>query len=428
MKEVKLNPQLQSDPKLVGGKTSRRHFLALSLLTMTGLAQPAALAGRMLEDKSGRRRCLVVLTLSGGNDGLNTVVPYGMGRYYDLRPKLAVKGETVLPLDGMVGLNPSMGELAALYKEGKLAVVQGVGYPEPNRSHFRSIEIWQTAQPDIIGDTGWLGRYLDLQDKSDLASRMLAAVNIDPVLPKSLLARKVTVPSVYDLGDFRFKVDSHYQNDRERQLSCFRDIYKDYQFKGALAGQLVKTGLAASAASEKLHKLTADAAAKSSAAYPDGRLSASLRLIAQMVAGQVGARVYTLQMDGFDTHANQSRTHNSLLGNLSRSLKAFLDDLESRGVADDVLVLVHSEFGRRAQENDGRGTDHGAAAPCFVLGKGVKGGLYGEHPELAANKLVQGDLGFKTDFRSVYAALLEDWLGSDARAILGRSFEKIPFV
>ncbi|HNG77545.1 MAG TPA: hypothetical protein PLY72_23935, partial [Candidatus Obscuribacter sp.] len=184
---MKLNRQLQSDPKLEGGKTSRRHFLALSLLTMTGLAQPAALAGRMLEDKSGRRRCLVVLTLSGGNDGLNTVVPYGMGRYYDLRPKLAVKGETVLPLDGMVGLNPSMGELAALYKEGKLAVVQGVGYPEPNRSHFRSIEIWQTAQPDIIGDTGWLGRYLDLQDKSDLASRMLAAVNIDPVLPKSLL-------------------------------------------------------------------------------------------------------------------------------------------------------------------------------------------------------------------------------------------------
>lgn len=424
-----MNPQIKSNLEPDANKTSRRDFLAMSLLTLTGLAQPAALAGRLLEDKSNRSRCLVVLTLSGGNDGLNTVVPYGMGRYFDLRPRLAVKGETVLPLDGMVGFNPSMGELASLYKEGKLAVVQGVGYPEPNRSHFRSIEIWQTAQPDIIGDTGWLGRYLDLQDKSDLSSRMLAAVNIDPVLPKSLLARRITVPSVYDLRDFRFKVDpiSRYQNDRERQLSCFTDMYQDFKGKG-LTGQLVKTGLAASAASEKLHKMTADAASKSTASYPDGRLSASLRLIAQMVAGQVGARVYTLQMDGFDTHVNQSRTHNGLLSNLSRSLKAFLDDLESRGVADEVLVLVHSEFGRRAQENDGRGTDHGAAAPCFILGKAVKGGLFGEHPELAANKLVQGDLGFNTDFRSVYASLLEGWLESDARAILGKNFEKIPFV
>ncbi len=398
---------------------SRRDFLALSLAFSAMLAESPIKA---LAAGGNQKRSLVVLSLSGGNDGLNTVIPYGMGQYYDLRPNIGIKQDKVLPIDDVLGLHPSMTEMHQLFKKGQMAIIQGTGYIKPNRSHFRSMEIWQTAQPDIIGDTGWLGRYLDTIEK-EKKERMMLAVNVDPVLPLSLLSRRVTVPSVFDLGSFRFKVDSHFEEDRQRQFATFQNIYKEYKLDRPFVDKLKASGLSASSASEKLHKLAAGAP---KVKYPDGRLAAALRLIAQMQAGGVGARVYTLTMDGFDTHANQSRTQPGLLSTLSSSLGAFLQDLQERGVADDVAVLVYSEFGRRAAENGGRGTDHGTAAPCFVLGQNIKGGLYGETPSLTS--LDSGDLKYTTDFRQVYTALLESWLDADARSILGGRFEPLAFV
>ncbi|MBK7836854.1 MAG: DUF1501 domain-containing protein [Candidatus Obscuribacter sp.] len=404
--------------------TSRRDFLALTALTMAGLIRPEQLiASAQAATQSGAgKRALIVLTLGGGNDGLNTVVPFAKGAYYDLRPKIAGKQDLGLPLDTSSGLgfHPALKELHELYKKGQVAVVGGVGYPSPNRSHFRSIEIWQTAQPDIIGSTGWLGRYLDLIDKKTASESMMLAVNIDPILPKSLLSRKVNVPSVYDLGDFRFKVDPHFEDDKPQQIAAFKSIYSDFNSDSPFFDKLKTTGLEANSASEKLLKL---ASAKNQVKYPDGKLAASLRLIAQMMSGNVGAKVYTLTHDGFDTHANQLSSQPGLLSNLSKSISAFFEDLSARGLDDDATIMVFSEFGRRAAENGGRGTDHGTAAPCFVIGKNVKGGLYGESPDLA--RLDNGDLRYTTDFRALYATVLDDWLKADSREIIGKRFDNL---
>ncbi|MBK9772465.1 MAG: DUF1501 domain-containing protein [Candidatus Obscuribacter sp.] len=403
--------------------TSRRDFLALTALTMAGLIRPEQLiASAQAATQSGAgKRALIVLTLGGGNDGLNTVVPFAKGAYYDLRPKIAVKQDLVLPLDTSSGLgfNPALKELHELYKKGQVAVVEGVGYPVLT-AHFRSIEIWQTAQPDIIGSTGWLGRYLDLIDKKTASESMMLAVNIDPILPKSLLSRKVNVPSVYDLGDFRFKVDPHFEDDKPQQIAAFKSIYSDFNSDRPFFDKLKTTGLEANSASEKLLKL---ASAKNQVKYPDGKLAASLRLIAQMMSGNVGAKVYTLTHDGFDTHANQLSSQPGLLSNLSKSISAFFEDLSARGLDDDATIMVFSEFGRRAAENGGRGTDHGTAAPCFVIGKNVKGGLYGESPDLA--RLDNGDLRYTTDFRALYATVLDDWLKADSREIIGKRFDNL---
>lgn len=396
----------------------RRQFLSLTALAVAGLLPLQTMPAR-----ARGKRSLVVLTLSGGNDGLNTVIPASTGAYYDLRPKIAVKQGDVLLLKDGFGFHPSLRDLHSMYNDGRVAVIQGVGYEKPNRSHFRSIEIWQTAQPDIIGSTGWLGRYLDTIERSEAKDSTMLAVNIDPVLPKSLLAKNVTVPSVYDLDQFTFKVSPPYSGDRDAQLAAFNDIYKGLEHNRPHLARIKETGLEANAASEKLHAL---AARPGGVKYPDGRLSQSLALVARMIEGNVGARVYTLSLDGFDTHANQMSAHPALLANLSRSLSAFTRDLAARGLDDDVTVLVFSEFGRRAGENGARGTDHGTAGPCLVLGKNVKGGLYGEAPSLTS--LDNGDLKYTTDFRSVYATILDRWFGVEHREIVGKRFETLDFV
>lgn len=408
---------------------TRRNFLKglglaglwLSHSELLALAAQATTVKRVI----GKDKILVVVQLSGGNDGLNTVVPYGLGSYYDARPQIGIKQNEVLALNGQIGLNPNMPGMAQLFKQGKLAIIQAVGYPNANRSHFRSIEIWQTASPDRIRDTGWLGRYLDQASaQNNIANNLLAAVNVDPVLPKTLSANKVIVPSVASVNDFRFKVDPDFPQDRNAQISAFQDIYANFSLRRPYVDLLRKVGLETNKASD--HLLAVTKAYKTCVDYPETEFSRGLKFISQMITGGVNSRIYNISLNGFDTHVNQVRTQARLLKNLSEGLTCFQSDLEAHGVADDVLVMVFSEFGRRVSENNGRGTDHGTAEPMFVLGNAVRGGIYGDHPNLT--NLDNGDLRHKIDFRSVYASVLDRWMKADSASILGSRFDQLNFV
>ncbi len=408
---------------------SRRDFLKNGLGVMTICLTPAqilaaaAQAANFAPRQAGKSKILVVVQMSGGNDGLNMVVPYGMGAYYQARPTLGIQPDKVLQLNGQLGLNPNMTGLCDLYKQGKVALLQAVGYPNPNRSHFRSIEIWQTAQPDRIGDTGWLGRYLDLS-ASGKPDNIFAAVNVEPTLPKTLASTKVMVPSVSNVFDFRFRTDPQYIQDRKAQVAAFNEIYESFSLKRPHVALLRKTGVDANRASDYLQQIVRQY--KGDVKYPDGSFGNGLKFISQMIAGNVDSKVFTVNLDGFDTHTNQARTQNGLLKQLSEGISAFYADLAAHNVQNDVIILCFSEFGRRVAENGGHGTDHGTAEPVFVIGNSVRGGIFGDHASLS--NLDQGDLKYKIDFRSIYASLLERWLGADSKAILADRFDIIPFV
>ena len=383
----------------------------------------AAQAAEFQPRQPGKSKILVVVQMGGGNDGLNTVVPYGMGQYYTARPTIGIAQDKVLHINDQIGLNPNMDKLYDLYNSKKVAIVLGAGYPNPNRSHFRSIEIWQTANPDKIIETGWLGRYLDCTESKN-ADNLFSAVNVEPTLPKTLQANNVLVPSVSNVFDFRFRTDPQYMADRDTQIKTFNDVYSSFELKRPEVDLLRKVGADASMASDYLQKIVR--AYKSDVKYPGGSFGNGLKFIAQMIAGGVDSRIYTVNLDGFDTHTNQLGVQNRLLGQFSDGISAFYKDLEQHGLQDDVVVFAFSEFGRRVAENNGRGTDHGTAEPIWVIGSQVKGGLYGDQPNLT--NLDDGDLKFNTDFRCVYATLLEKWMGADSREILGQNFDLMPFV
>ncbi|HEY9785034.1 MAG TPA: DUF1501 domain-containing protein [Candidatus Obscuribacterales bacterium] len=393
--------------------------MTLSPLQILSLAADA-------QESTGRagEKILVVVQLTGGNDGLNTVVPFNDGAYFDKRPKIALKESQVLPLNGETGLHPAMTAMAELFRQGKLAILEGVGYPNPNRSHFRSLEIWQTAQPEEIGSTGWLGRYVDLKTHG-AACEPVPAVNVDPILPLSLVAEKVAVPSVNNVSGFRLQTEPKYKQDRKVPSEAFLDINSNFlQAEPPYRALLTQAGLDADDASQRL--LKAAGKQESKAKYPGGKLGDGLKFISQMICSGVTSTVYTVSLDGFDTHANQPQTQARLLKQLSDAIGAFQSDLEEHGVAPRVLTAVFSEFGRRLEENSGCGTDHGTAEPLFIIGSGIKGGVYGSRPSLTA--LDNGDLKYTVDFRHVYATLLDRWLQADSVEILGKNFETLAFV
>ena len=408
---------------------SRRTFLAggLGLLSLymspSQILTMAAQAGTIAR-RGAKSKILVVVQMGGGNDGLNTVVPFELGRYYQLRPNLAIKQDNLLTLNKEVAFNNNLTGLHELFQKGKVAVVQGVGYANPNRSHFRSVDIWQTAQPDTLGKTGWLGRYLDLKHEGKRDENIFSAVNVEPTLPKTLLAEKVLVPSVSNVYEFKFRTYRPHAEDRAAQLAAFNDVYEHFDVKRANVDLLRQAGVDANRASEYLNGIVSKY--KGEVVYPDGSYGNGLRFIAQMITGGVDSSIYTVNLDGFDTHTNQLRAQNNLLRKLSDGLAAFYKDLELHGLQDDVMVLAFSEFGRRVQENGSRGTDHGTAAPVFVIGGKVNGGVYGDHPSLS--NLDDGDLKYNIDFRQVYTTLLDKWLGADSREILGQSFDSIRFI
>lgn len=403
---------------------SRRNFLKGTIGLCASLTASDLLAlASQASPRLSTNKILVVVQLAGGNDGLNMVVPYADDAYYKARPAIGIKAKDVLKLDDKVGLHTGMPELSEQFAKGKLAVVQGVGYPEPSRSHFRSIEIWQTAEPRKVKDTGWLGRYLDLNApaRTSGSDTFFPAINVDPILPKTLSAQKIIVPSVSNVADFQFKADPKNEADRLAQIDTFNSIYKDFRLDRRYVEQLRAVGMDTTSASDHLNKIVLNY--QTTATYPNDGFGKGMKFIAQMIAGGVNCKIYNITLGGFDTHTNEGRNHEQLLRRLSAGISAFQHDLEAHNKDGDVVVMTFSEFGRRVSENGGRGTDHGTAAPMLLLGTSIRGGVHGEAPSLT--KLEDGDLKYTTDFRSVYATVLDRFLAADSKQILGDKFDQL---
>jgi uncharacterized protein (DUF1501 family) len=363
-------------------------------------------------------RVLVIVNFQGGNDGLNTVVPFGSPAYYANRPTLGVPANDVLRLDAMVGLNPVLKPLKAMYDAGDVAIVQGVGYPNPDFSHFRSTEIWQTSAPTEYLSTGWLGRYLDSAGLPP--ENLFNAVALADVLPELLVANRVDVPAIAQLNGYGLVSDRRGGVGRDE----FHAFAQDAQvpFRSPYLAQVAEIEDHAQRGAEELPQLIAGY--QSQATYPATAIGRSLALAAQIVGTKLGTRVLYVQHGSFDTHTTQKATQDRLLADFADAISAFYTDLKAHGNDKRVLTVTFSEFGRRVAENASRGTDHGTASPLFAIGGGIKGGLYGAQPSL--DDLDHGNLKFTTDFRSVYAALLEHWLERPSAPIVGGTFAPMP--
>jgi uncharacterized protein (DUF1501 family) len=368
----------------------------------------------------GDDRVLVVVNFQGGNDGLNTVVPFGMPAYYKYRPTLAVPPNDVLRINDTIGLNPALKAFKDMYDKGQVAIVQGVGYPKPDFSHFRSTEIWQTAAPDAYVATGWLGRYLD--GASLPTENLFNAVAIADVLPEVLVADRVDVAAIAQLNGYGLSSDRSKTLGRDAFHAFVAD--NNVPFHSPYLAQVAQIEDHAQRGAEELPQLVAGY--KPAATYPGTPIGRSLALAAQIVGSKLGTRVLFVQLGSFDTHTTQKGTQDRLLADFADGISAFYADLAAHGNDNRVLTMTFSEFGRRVAENGSRGTDHGSAAPVFVIGGGVKGGLYGQHPSLDA--LDNGNLTFTTDFRSVYATVLEKWLKRPSSGVIGGSFAQLPLL
>jgi uncharacterized protein (DUF1501 family) len=368
---------------------------------------------------------LVVLQLAGGNDALNTVVPYANPKYYDHRQNVVVPEDQVLKIDNQVGFNPNMGPMKKLYDEGHMAVIQGVGYPTGSRSHFRSMDIWHTCEPQKIGDEGWLGRVI--RDLDPTQENVLTAVNFGRGLPRALVAPGVPVASVGNLETYGVLTGIDDVDQRLKALDVFSKVYTPMIGQGAVNDYLAHTGLDALKGADILS--AAPEMYSSTVEYGGDTVSQYMRNIVQTHLAGFGTRVFytTAPFNSFDTHAGQLANHTRLWNETSRAVGDFYDDLKEHNAGENVMLLVFTEFGRRVKDN-GSGTDHGAGGHCFIIGDQVKGGLYGEYPSLDADKLDDGDLQFNTDFRSVYTTILEKWMGLDAKPIVNGEFEQMAFV
>jgi uncharacterized protein (DUF1501 family) len=368
---------------------------------------------------------LVVLQLSGGNDGLNTVIPYSNPLYYDNRPKVGIPEDQVLPINDSIGFHPAMGPMKKLYDEGKLAIIQGIGYPKPSRSHFRSMDIWHTCEPTKVGDEGWLGRALrDIDPSKD---NVLTGVNFGRGLPRALAAPGVPVASVGSLETYGVLTGIEAADQRTMALETFTRTYEPMLGKDPVLSYFAQTGLDALQGADILS--TALEGYSSSVKYGDDDVAQYMKNIVQTHLANLGTRVLytTAPYNSFDTHAGQLANHTRLWTQTSRAIAAFYADLKEHNASDNVVLLVFTEFGRRVHDN-GSGTDHGAGGCAFVIGDAVKGGLYAEYPSLEAGKLLEGDLHFNNDFRGLYATLLERWMGLDSKPIVGGSFEQLDFL
>lgn len=364
----------------------------------------------------GDDRVLVLVNLQGGNDGLNCVVPHGDAQYYRQRPSLAIPSGDVLHIDERVGFNPAMRSFKNMYDGGNVAVVQSVGYPNPDHSHFRSTEIWQTAAPDRYERTGWLGRYLD--EAGLPKNNLFNGVALAQVLPEAMIADTVDVPAIAQLNGYGLTSDRNAASRR-----TYAELVRERQFPYAspYLAHVAEIEDHAQRGSEQLPQLVAGY--KTDASYPATPFGRSLALAAQIIGSRTGTRVLYVQHGSFDTHVSQKTTQDRLLAEFSDAMKAFYDDLSAHGNDKRVLTMTFSEFGRRIAENGSGGTDHGEASPLFLVGGGVKGGVYGALPDLSDTNM--GNVRYTTDFRNVYATVLERWLGRPSKKILGGDFATI---
>ena len=401
---------------------SRRRFVALTApaFLSLGSVSPRFLSRAAAEsDKKRRENILVVVQLSGGNDGLNTVVPFRNDDYRKHRPTLAIAKNDVLSIDRDYGFHPAMTGFADLLENDQLGIVQGVGYPNPNRSHFESMDIWHTclrkseSRPD-----GWLGRAIDQFHGNDLSDAPALHLG-HRKQPFALSSRDHRVPSVKSLEEFRLELQ------RRESLNEIRKSVTSKRPQTSPLLDFVQTSTdTAIDVSEKLQQTVSSY--KTDVEYPETNLGRELRTVAQLIDADLATRIYYVEIDGFDTHAQQANAHEALLRQVSDSVSAFVQDVDAHGHGDRVLTLCFSEFGRRVAENASKGTDHGTAAPLFVAGNRVQTGLIGKHPSLS--NLEQGDLKFHTDFRQVYAGILEPWLGVDSTEVLHGQFKPVQVV
>jgi len=437
------------------GKTTRREFIKKSGFTMltVGLSGEAFFRSLNLAANSALTQAaalstndniLVVIQLAGGNDSINTVIPRS-GRlrsdYESLRgATLEIPVANVLPINGadaagnLLGFHPSMTHIKNLYDQGHVGVIQAVGYPNPNYSHFRSMDIWHTAYPEGLKSTGWLGDYLDVTFPSN--DNPLIAVSIGGTLPLSLRANNVAVPAIGSIEAYNFQTDTRFAGDRTNRVQTFLALNQEGAPERVLYEQIRLTALDAYESSQELQAGVGQYTADPTIVYnPQNPLARALQQVARILAGNLGTKILYVSMGGFDTHQGQAvanspltGTHATLLGYISEAVDAFYRDLVRMGMDSNVLMMTWSEFARKVRENGNNGTDHGASGAQFVFGTPVQSGLMGEYPSLTNVYPGQDATRHSIDFRSIYATILERWLGVNAQEVLGGSFEILPFV
>ena len=367
---------------------------------------------------------LVVVQLSGGNDFMNTVVPYTNPNYYDSRKTLVVGQEEALPIDNNLAFHPSVERLKSLFDGGKVAVIQGIGYPNSSRSHFRAMDIWHTCEPAHVATEGWLGK--TIRELDPQKHNVLTGVNVGRGLPRAMAVPGVPVASVGDLDNYGLMSGISDASQREQALIHFKEMYTPAIGIGPVMDYLAQTGTDLLLGADRLKEAPVNYS--SSVQYPDSVIARGLRDVARVHLADLGTRVFFTAQPGYDTHANQGPNHPKLLGEFSDALAAFYQDLLEHNASREVAILVYTEFGRRIRDN-GSGTDHGSGGGAFIIGEQVNGGLYAEYPPLEPSQWLNGeDLRHTIDFRGVYATLLEQWLGLDASPIVGGTFEQVrPF-
>ena len=368
-------------------------------------------------------RSLVVIELVGGNDALNTVIPYNNGLYYDFRPTIGIPQEEVLALDQELGLNPNMAPFKSLWDQGQLAIINGIGYANPNRSHFRSRDVWYTAEPERIGAEGWLGAVIRELDPT--GENVLTGLNFGRGLPRALVCKGVPVASVGNLETYGLMPDLKDEMTRRIALDAFSRMYGPTTGKDAVAQVLGQAGTDALKGADILR--TAPQLYSSDVEYADNPIAQTLKNVAQVMCADLGTRVYFARHASFDTHSAELLAHSKLWQDVSSAIGDFTADLTEHGLADDTLILVWSEFGRRIKDN-GAGCDHGSGGVAFVIGEPVNGGFYGEFPSLREEDQLDGDLHFNNDFRSTYSTILDKWLGLDPDPIVNGQFEQFDFI
>lgn len=404
-------------------KTTRRDFLRFSLAGSSMVALTGAIPnflGRAAAQTPAAQRAgardtiLVVVQLTGGNDGLNTVIPFNNADYIRLRPTLRIRDS--LRVNDSIGLHPSMTGLHGLLQDNALCIVQGVGYPNPSQSHFRSMDIWHAASTADTLTEGWVGRAL----RHVPAATSFHLANPNEAAPLALTGAPARVPSITTLADFQLRFQSASAADRRAQRELLDSVSRPGE-QPTLLDFVQRTAVQTYASSQRLAQIGRDYQPR--VTYPTSALGNHLKLAAQLIDAGLGARLFYVTLDGFDTHAAQALAHANLLRDVSDSITAFYRDMAARGQGERILVMTFSEFGRRGHENGSQGTDHGSGAPMLLVGGRVRSGIVGAHPALT--NLVQGNLPHHTDFRQVYATILDRWLGVPSRQVLGQEYAAV---
>ena len=373
---------------------------------------------------NGKDPVLVIVQLSGGNDFMNTIIPYTEPAYHDARPLVRIKEEDILPLNDTLGFHPSAAPLKELYDEGKVAIVQGVGYPNANRSHFRGMDIMHTCEPVKVVSEGWVAKAIRELDPQ--GENVLTGVNVGQVLPRAMSMQGVPVTSVAKLESYGLMTGISEDDQRDQALQIFQKMYGPAVGTGVVMDYLAQTGSDVLRGADILKK--APEMYSSDVEYADNPIAQSLRDVARIHLAGLGTRIFYAAHGGYDVHANENPDQPKLLSAMTGAINDFYRDLKAHDAADEVAIMVFTEFGRRIKDN-GTGTDHGSGGGSFIIGEKVSGGLYSEYPPISPDKWLNGeDMQHTFDFRGVYGTMLEQWMGLDPDPIVGGQYEQVhPF-